>query len=125
MTVLLYIHVIAATVWVGGLIVLAGLVPAVRRATDDGEVIRVMARRFGVISWTALGLLIVTGTWMVMIAFNLSGVLVTKIALVLVSAGLAAWHTAAAGSQSPRLRGMIQGAILTLGLVIVGLALEI
>ncbi len=40
---------------------MGGLVPAVRKATDDRAVIQAMARRFGVISWIALGVLVVTG----------------------------------------------------------------
>lgn len=125
MTVLVYIHLIAATVWVGGLIVMAGLIPAIRATTDDRGVIQAVAKRFGLISWTALGVLVVTGTSMLVIGFNLSMALTTKIGLVLVSAALAAWHTVSASSQTARTRGMIQGAILVLGLVIVWIAINL
>lgn len=125
LTYLLYIHLVAATVWVGGLIVMAGLVPAVRKATDDRTVIQAIAQRFGVISWTALAVLVVTGITMVMIGFNLSTTLTTKIGLVIVSATLAAWHTVSARHQTPRTRGMIQATILVLALVILGLAINL
>lgn len=125
MTVLLYIHVVAATVWVGGLIVMAGLVPAVREVTDDRTVIRAIAQRFGVFSWTALGLLVITGVAMLLIGFDLSTTLTTKIGLVFAAAALAAWHTVSARHQTPRRRAMIQATILLLALVIVGLAINL
>ncbi len=121
MRLVLYLHLLAATVWVGGLIVVAGLVPAVRRVTDDRSILKAIARRFGVISWTALGVLVATGIIQILDR-PLTGVLVAKIALVLVSALLAAWHTVAASQQSPALRGAIQGTILLLALVILALA---
>jgi putative copper export protein len=124
-TVLLYVHLIAATVWVGGLIVMAGLVPSIRASTDDRTVIQNVAKRFGLISWTALTVLVLTGMSMVLIGFNLSTALTTKIGLVLVSAVLAAWHTVSASSQTPRTRGLIQAMILVLGLIIVGIAINL
>jgi putative copper export protein len=119
--VIFYVHLLSATVWVGGLIVLGGLVPAVRTATDDRSVIRAMARRFGVISWIALGLLVLTGTLLVFDRVW-TGTLIAKIGLVMLSALLAVWHTVAARDQSPAVRGAIQGVILILGLVILALA---
>ena len=125
MTYLLYIHVVAATVWVGGLIVMAGLVPAVRNVTDDRNVLRAITQRFGVLSWSALGILVITGTAMLLIGFDLTTTLTTKIGLVFVSAALAAWHVVSARHQTPRRRGMIQASILLLALVIVGLAINL
>ena len=122
MDLIYYLHVLGATVWVGGLITLGGLVPAVRKATDNREVLRAMARRFGVISWTALGLQVLTGLWMAMDRFPWSAALNWKVGLVMISALLAAWHTVMARDQSPAVRGAIQGSILVLALVIVALA---
>ncbi len=116
-----YIHLLAATVWIGGLIVLGGLIPAVRNVTDDRRVIQAMARRFGVISWTALGTLVLTGG-VLAVDHVWNRTLILKVGFVLITALLAAWHTIAAREQSPRIRGIIQGAILALGLVILGLA---
>ena len=122
MNIVYYLHVLGATVWVGGLITLGALVPAVRRATDDREVLRSMARRFSLISWSALALQVATGLWMAIDRFPWSTTLNWKIGLVLISALLAAWHTTMAREQSPAVRGAIQGAILALALVIVALA---
>lgn len=117
-----YLHWLGATVWVGGLIVLGALVPAVRKTTDDRAVIQALARRFGVISWTALGLQVVTGLIMATDRLPWNTTLNWKIGLVLVSALLAGWHTVMARDQSPAVRGAIQAAILALALVILWLA---
>lgn len=122
MNVIYYLHVLGATVWVGGLITLGALVPAVRRATDDREVLRSMARRFGVVSWIALGVQVATGLWMAIDRFPWSAALNWKIGLVMISALLAAWHTTMAREQSAAVRGSIQGAILVLALAILALA---
>lgn len=56
-----FLHVLAATVWVGGQIVLAGLVPTLRGVGEDAP--RAAARRFNRLAWPAYGVLVVTGVW--------------------------------------------------------------
>jgi putative copper export protein len=60
-TVRLFLHVLGATVWVGGQLVLAALVPALRAAGTD--VPRAAARAFNRIAWPAFGVLVLTGIW--------------------------------------------------------------
>lgn len=60
----LYLHVLAAAVWVGGQLTLAGLVPALRPLGP--EVTRTAARAFNKVAWPAFGVLVVTGVWNVM-----------------------------------------------------------
>jgi putative copper export protein len=86
------VHVLAATVWLGGQIVLAALVPALRGYGRD--VVRAAARRFNLFAWPAFGVLVATGVGNV-IATGLGGgayrtTLIVKIVLVAVS-GLAAF----------------------------------
>jgi putative copper export protein len=86
------VHVLAATVWLGGQIVLAALVPALRAYGRD--VVRAAARRFNLVAWPAYGVLVATGVGNV-IATGLGGgayrpTLVVKVVLVAVS-GLAAY----------------------------------
>jgi putative copper export protein len=57
----LFLHVVAATVWVGGQFTLAGLVPTVRTLGEDAP--RAVARAFNRIAWPAFGVLLVTGVW--------------------------------------------------------------
>ena len=66
-----FLHILSVTVWVGGQIVVAGLVPLLRRVdrsaapVADGEmtVTQQAARRFGRISWPFFALAIITGLW--------------------------------------------------------------
>ena len=60
-TVRVFLHVTAATVWVGGQLTLAGLVPGLRALGPDAP--RTVARRFNRIAWPAYGILVVTGIW--------------------------------------------------------------
>lgn len=60
-TVRLFLHVLAAAVWVGGQITLAGLVPGLRAIHEGAP--RAMARRFNLIAWPAYAVLTVTGIW--------------------------------------------------------------
>ncbi len=61
-TVRMFIHVLAATVWVGGQLVLGGLVGVVRtQAGAEGT--RAVARRFAMLSWPAYVVLLFTGIW--------------------------------------------------------------
>jgi putative copper export protein len=57
----LFLHVLAASIWVGGQIVLAALVPTVR--TYGAEATRAAARAFNRIAWPAFAVAVVTGLW--------------------------------------------------------------
>jgi putative copper export protein len=57
----LFLHILAATVWVGGQITLAGLVPALRKVGAD--VPKAAAQAFGRVAWPAFAVLIATGIW--------------------------------------------------------------
>lgn len=57
----LFLHVLAASVWVGGQIVLAGMVPTARKMGTGAP--GALARAFARISWPAYGLLVATGFW--------------------------------------------------------------
>ncbi len=60
-TIRLFLHVVAASVWVGGQIVLAGLVPGLRRSFPEATT--VVANRFARIAWPAFAAIVVTGLW--------------------------------------------------------------
>jgi putative copper export protein len=57
----LFLHVLAATIWVGGQFTLAGLVPVLR--PFGPEATRAAARRFNVVAWSAFVVLLATGIW--------------------------------------------------------------
>ncbi len=102
-TVRLFLHVLAATVWVGGQITLAALVPALRAA--GAGVPGAAARAFNRIAWPAYGVLLVTGVWNVLAEDSddpaYRRTLQLKITLVVVS-GVAAFLHARAGSPGAR-----------------------
>ncbi len=114
----LTLHVLAATVWVGGQLVLAGLVPTVRSL--GGDATRRVAVAFGRLSWPAYWLLVATGLWNYLAiphadatsAWNVA--FAVKMACVAI-AGLGSYrHTKA---TTPRARGLYAG-IGTLGSIL-------
>jgi putative copper export protein len=68
-TVRLFVHVLAATVWVGGQLTLGTIVPVLRPRRDDPDPeaararIRAVARRFQLSAWIAFAVLLATGVW--------------------------------------------------------------
>jgi putative copper export protein len=124
----LSLHVLAATIWVGGQFVVAGLLPTLRGMGDDAP--RKIARAFSLLAWPAFGVLIITGIWN-FAAINHSGVsngwnaaFGIKMTMVLVSGVGVFLHTRA---TAPRARGIFAGVgalasiiALVLGVVISG-----
>lgn len=125
--VLLWIHIVATSVWVGGLITLAALVTALRRAGAERPLLQAMARRFGVVSWVAMAVAVVTGVWQVS-RLNIpwsNDRLELKVGLVVLAAGLALLHQLTAKRTSPAVRGIIQAVILVVSIAIVGAAVRL
>jgi putative copper export protein len=60
-TLRLFLHVLAASVWVGGQITLGGIVPVLRR--HHPETTKTVARAFSRVAWTSFVLVFVTGIW--------------------------------------------------------------
>ena len=93
-TIRLFLHVTAATIWVGGQLTLAGLVPGLRALSPDAP--RAAARRFNLIAWPAYFVLVATGIWNVFavpdIAFDTAygRTLMVKVVMAMFS-GLAAF----------------------------------
>jgi putative copper export protein len=122
-TVRLFLHVLAASIWVGGQITLAALVPVLRAA--GAEVPKSAARAFARIAWPAYGVLILTGIWNVVVEDDLGqATLGVKYALVLLS-GVSAFLHARASSRSQMaiwgaLTGLSAVATLFVGIVLAG-----
>ena len=112
-TIRLFLHVLAATVWVGGQLTLAGLVPGLRALGPDAP--RTVARRFNRIAWPAFALLFLTGLW------NLAetrvggqssewiATLFAKLLVVALSGISAALHTRAVTKKGVALWGGLSG----------------
>jgi putative copper export protein len=127
----LFLHVLGATVWVGGQIVLAALVPALRR-TGGRDATLAAARRFQLVAWPAFALLLATGVWnlfAVHAADQSSSYLRTlfvKLVLVAVSGIGALGHTLFA-RRSPALGGVLAGVglLAALGATFLGVLLNV
>ena len=57
----IFLHVLAATIWVGGQFTLAGVVPTVRGFGPEATA--KVARAFNRLAWPAFGVLVLTGVW--------------------------------------------------------------
>ncbi|HWU31238.1 MAG TPA: hypothetical protein VN108_00115 [Marmoricola sp.] len=124
-TVRLFLHVVAASVWVGGQITLAALVPALRRAGVD--VPKAAANAFNRIAWPAFGVLIATGIWNVIAerdkehgAYNTT--LMIKYALVIASGLTAYIHAQATTKKNMAIFGALTG-LTALSAMFVGVVL--
>ena len=125
-TVRLFLHVLAATVWVGGQLVLAALVPALRRAGP--EVPRIAARAFNRVAWPAFGALIATGLWNIVAEGDrgsaYQATLAVKISVVAASGVTAFLHARATTRRGMAVYGALTGltalAALLLGIVLAG-----
>lgn len=119
-----FFHLLGAMVWVGGLITLGALVPAMRKAGAERSIIQAVARQFARVSWVAFGVAVFTGGWAVVDYLDVPA-LPWKLGLVAITGGLALWHQLAAGTQSPKVRGILQGMILLASLGIVAAAISL
>ncbi|MEV0667986.1 hypothetical protein ACIBI3_42985 [Actinomadura luteofluorescens] len=112
----IFLHVLAATIWVGGQITLGALVPALRGYEG---VAKAAARRFNTIAWPAFAVLVLTGVWNI-VADDLGGAaqrtLEVKLVFVLLSGVAAFLHTRATSKAGLAVWGALGalGALLAL-----------
>lgn len=114
----LFLHVLGATIWVGGQLVLAALVPSLRRVAPEAT--RVAAQAFNRVAWPAFGVLILTGVWNVVAEGDKGSAyrttLVVKLVVVAAS-GLTAWlHARATGRTALAVFGALTGLTALLAL---------
>ena len=124
-TLRVFLHVLAATVWVGGQLTLAGLVPGLREVSPDAP--RAVARRFNRIAWPAFGVLVVTGVWNVVDIdpswdTDYGRTLMLKIAVVAASGVSAFAHTRAVSRRALAIGGALSG-LTALGALLLGVQL--
>ncbi|WP_323095374.1 hypothetical protein [Intrasporangium sp. YIM S08009] len=123
-TLRLFLHVLAATVWVGGQITLAALVPALRAAGT--EVPKAAANAFNRVAWPAFGVLLLTGVWNV-VAEGDKGpayerTLMVKYTLVIASGATAFLHARVASRKAMAIFGALTG-LTALATLFVGIML--
>lgn len=122
-TIRLFLHVLSATIWVGGQIVLAGLVPALRR--HDATITKVAARAFNRLAWPTFGVVVMTGIWNLMSLdgtndWNYQAAVMGHVLLAAVAGGAAAVHAFGRSRLALALGGAI-GLLASLGSLFLGL----
>ena len=126
-TIRLFLHVLAATVWVGGQLTLTALVPVLRRLGAD--IPRAAARRFNQVAWPAFAVLVITGIWnIIAVRSQVNGsyetTLVVKLIAVALSGISAALHARARSRAGLAVFGALTGlsalAALFLGVLLAG-----
>lgn len=124
----LFLHVLAAAVWVGGQVVLAGLVPSARALGPVAP--RTLARAFARLSWPAFAVLVATGIWNVaavdvaQMSTAWQVVLGVKLAVVALSGAAALAHSRSTSRVGLAVWGSLAGtsatAALLLGVLLAG-----
>jgi putative copper export protein len=113
----LFLHLLAATVWVGGQLVLGALVPTLRRSGPD--VPRAAARAFSRVAWPAFGVLLVTGAWNVAATGDdQRTTLLLKLAAVAASGATAYLHAEATTVRGRAVFGALTGVSAVLALLL-------
>jgi putative copper export protein len=126
-TIRLFLHVLAATIWVGGQLTLAALVPALRRM--GANVPAGAARRFNQVAWPAFAVLVITGIWNIFavrsqVHGSYETTLIVKLVVVAISGITAALHARAKSAAGLAVFGALTGvsalAALFLGVLLAG-----
>jgi putative copper export protein len=120
----LSLHVLAATIWVGGQITLGALVPTLQAAGAD--VPRSVARRFSQVAWPAFVVLVATGIWNISAVHDQSHVwktvLMVKVAVVILSGITAYLHQRASSRAGLAVFGALT-ALTAVSALVIGVAL--
>ena len=126
-TIRIFLHVIAASVWVGGQLALAGIVPAVRRAHPNAT--KTMAQAFARVAWPAFGITVLTGVWNLM-AVDITAAsgayqatVLLKIAVAILSGVFAAIHTVGQTKLALAVGGAL-GALTAIAAMFLGVLLH-
>ena len=122
-----FVHLVAAATWTGGLITLAALVFAFRKAGAPRELLQLAGRRFARLSWLAMAIAVSTGVAQV-VAMRLPwgyGRLHIKIGLVALTIVIAGVHQLTAKRTPPAVRGIVELSMLILSLAIFAAAVAL
>lgn len=126
-TIRIFLHVIAASVWVGGQITVAGIVPAMRRTHPEST--KTLAQAFGRVAWPAFGLTVVTGMWSLMAeditatSSAYQATVLLKIGLAVLSGVFAAVHTVGKTKAALAIGGAL-GALTAIAAMFLGIMLN-
>lgn len=120
------LHLLGVCVWLGGQIVILGIVPALRKIGGDAP--RQVAAAFGRVAWPAFGLIVVTGIWNVLavdlgdVSTGYNAAFGIKMLLVVITGVAAALHQ---NTDKAAIRGITGGLGFTAALaaLVLGVAM--
>lgn len=125
-TVRIALHILAASIWVGGQFVVGSATGALRR--DHRDALGLLARSFGRVAWPAFVVLVLTGMWslaVIDVTGTSTGYQVAtflKVTVAIASGGAAAVHSIGQSKTAKALGGagsaLFSVAALILGVVI-------
>ena len=120
-----FLHVRAATVWVGGQLVLGALVPALRAVAPEAP--GAAARQFEKVAWPAFAVLVATGIWNVaqvpdQVGEEYRRTLLLKLLAVLLSGATALVHARATTPRQRAVFGALTG-VTALAALLLGVLL--
>lgn len=120
-----FLHLLAASVWVGGQLVLAALVPVLRAVSPEAPA--AAARQFARVAWPAFGVLVVTGVWNVAAVGDAGEdyrtTLTVKLVVVALSGLTALLHARATTTRARAVFGALT-ALTALGALLLGVLLH-
>jgi len=123
----LFLHVLAASVWVGGQIVLGGLVPKLRQTAPDS--LKVAAHAFARVAWPAFAVVVVTGMWNILdikvgdMSTEYQVTMFVHVLLAMATAMFAVIHSVGKTKLTLALGGAL-GLLTSLGAMFVGIMLQ-
>ena len=123
----LFLHVLGASIWVGGQIVLGGLVPKLRKVAPES--LKVAANAYARIAWPAFAVVFVTGMWNILdikvgdMSTDYQVTMFVHVLLAMATAIFAVIHSVGKTKLALALGGAF-GLLTSLGAMFVGIMLQ-
>ena len=123
----IFLHVLAASIWVGGQIVLGGLVPKLRQVAPES--LKVAANAFARVAWPAFAVVVVTGMWNILdikvgdMSTDYQVTMFVHVLLAMATAMFAVIHSVGKTKLALALGGAL-GLLTSLGAMFVGIMLQ-
>lgn len=120
------LHLLGVAVWLGGQIVLMGILPVLRRLGEDAP--RQVAVQFGRVAWAGFVVLVATGIWNILavdlgdVSTGYNAAFGIKMLLVVVTGLAAALHQSTDKASVRGLTGAL-GFVAALGAMVLGVAM--
>lgn len=125
-TLRVFLHILGAAVWVGGQVIVAALVPALRKIGPEAT--QAAAQQFARVAWPFFWLAVLSGLWNLLEvdfedAANSYHITLTIKLVLVIATGVTAWlHTKATDRRRIAMMGSLSG-VTSIGAVLVGVAL--